>query len=276
VWEHVIQAEKGFRAQDSGHWVLPRKFREASCIATLKTLALPLHEVGVFSTLGRLISTIRRIVGVEVKWARSLIDLQANRLYTERSFLAVGTVLGLNEHSRVMKVRVISSRRFDWRRAMDRNGVSFQKGEPQIVNWSGDTAQVVMMSRNAAKCNKLVLKAARRVLCWNSRFVALRRWPRARSFYPGLEIITDDICLLKWLYRQAKCHASWCYTNSVLRSRDCEKYLYLIAKCRLWFNLLDGNENHMLMLINCWVLDHVRIFFKIKPFVDLSAFALKS
>jgi len=94
-----------------------------------------------------------------------LIDLQANRLYTERSFLAVGTVLGLNEHSRVMKVRVISSRRFDWRRAMDRNGVSFQKGEPQIVNWSGDTAQVVMMSRNAAKCNKLVLKAARRVLC---------------------------------------------------------------------------------------------------------------
>jgi len=30
------------------------------------------------------------------------------------------------------------------------------------------------------------------------------------------------------------------------------------------------------MLINCWILEHVCSFFKLKPFVDLSAFALKS
>ena len=29
-------------------------------------------------------------------------------------------------------------------------------------------------------------------------------------------------CLLKWLYRQAKCHASWFYTNSLLRSHNCD------------------------------------------------------
>jgi len=39
------------------------------------------------------------------------------------------------------------------------------------------------------------------------------------------------------------------------------KNLYLIAKCRQWFNLLpDDNVNHMLMLINCWILDHFRSF----------------
>jgi len=52
-----------------------------------------------------------------------------------------------------------------------------------------------------------------------------------------------------------------------LRGQDCDeiwivimilKNLYLIAKCRYWFNLLaHDNENHMLMLINCWILDHV-------------------
>ena len=26
---------------------------------------------------------------------------------------------------------------------------------------------------------------------------------------------TDYICLFKWLYRQAKCHASWCYTVAI-------------------------------------------------------------
>ena len=31
---------------------------------------------------------------------------------------------------------------------------------------------------------------------------------------------TPCICLFK--YRQAKCHASWCYTNSFLRSHDCD------------------------------------------------------
>ena len=27
--------------------------------------------------------------------------------------------------------------------------------------------------------------------------------------------MTDCICLFKWLNRQTKCHASWCYTNSL-------------------------------------------------------------
>jgi len=40
--------------------------------------------------------------------------------------------------------------------------------------------------------------------------------------------------------------------------------------------LADDNENHMFMLINCWILDHACSFFKIKPFVNLSTFALKS
>jgi len=40
--------------------------------------------------------------------------------------------------------------------------------------------------------------------------------------------------------------------------------------------LADDNENHTFMLINCWILDQVYSFFKIKPFVDLSTFAFKS
>jgi len=40
--------------------------------------------------------------------------------------------------------------------------------------------------------------------------------------------------------------------------------------------LTDDNENYMLMVINCWILDHICSFFKIKYFVDLSTFASKS
>jgi len=40
--------------------------------------------------------------------------------------------------------------------------------------------------------------------------------------------------------------------------------------------LADDNKNHMLMLINCWILDHVCCFFQIKPFVDVSTSALKN
>jgi len=40
------------------------------------------------------------------------------------------------------------------------------------------------------------------------------------------------------------------------------KYLYVIAKCQYRFNLLaDDNENNMLMLNNCWILDRVGSFF---------------
>jgi len=49
---------------------------------------------------------------------------------------------------------------------------------------------------------------------------------------------------------------------------------HLFTATKTW--LADDNENHMLMLVNCWVLDHVRIFLEIKPFDDLSTFALKS
>jgi len=41
-------------------------------------------------------------------------------------------------------------------------------------------------------------------------------------------------------------------------------------------SVADDNGNHMLMLINCWILDHVCSFFLIKPFVNLGTFALKS
>jgi len=68
------------------------------------------------------------------------------------------------------------------------------------------------------------------------------------------------------VYRQAKCHASCCYTNSFEGSwlrwnlncnYDFEEFGFT-SKCRCWFNLLaHDNENHMLMLINCWILDHV-------------------
>ena len=41
--------------------------------------------------------------------------------------------------------------------------------------------------------------------------------------------VTTFLCInnwlplfIKWLYRQAKCHASWCYANSLLRSHDCD------------------------------------------------------
>jgi len=40
------------------------------------------------------------------------------------------------------------------------------------------------------------------------------------------------------------------------------KYLYLIENVDNYFLLADDNENHMLMLINCWILDHVCSFFK--------------
>jgi len=41
------------------------------------------------------------------------------------------------------------------------------------------------------------------------------------------------------------------------------KYLYVIENVDNCFNLLaDDNENHTLMLINCWILDHVCSFFK--------------
>jgi len=39
--------------------------------------------------------------------------------------------------------------------------------------------------------------------------------------------------------------------------------------------LLADNENHVLMLINCWILDHVSSCFFNKPFIDLSTLALK-
>jgi len=40
--------------------------------------------------------------------------------------------------------------------------------------------------------------------------------------------------------------------------------------------LADENESNMLMLINCWILDHVCSFFLNKTFVASSKFALKS
>jgi len=40
--------------------------------------------------------------------------------------------------------------------------------------------------------------------------------------------------------------------------------------------LADENENRMLMLINCWILDYVCSFFLNKTVADLSKFALKS
>jgi len=40
------------------------------------------------------------------------------------------------------------------------------------------------------------------------------------------------------------------------------KYLYLIAKYRRFNLLADDNDNHMLMLINGWILDHVCSFLK--------------
>jgi len=42
--------------------------------------------------------------------------------------------------------------------------------------------------------------------------------------------------------------------------------------------LADGNESHMFMLINCWILDHVCSFFNktFRWFKHVSTFALKS
>ena len=51
-----------------------------------------------------------------------------------------------------------------------------------------------------------------------SRFgPAVSVWGHFGHFYTQT---ADCICLFKWLYRQAKCRASWCYTNSLLRSHD--------------------------------------------------------
>jgi len=41
------------------------------------------------------------------------------------------------------------------------------------------------------------------------------------------------------------------------------KNLYLTGKCRSFNLLADDNKNHMVMLINCWTLDHVRSFLKL-------------
>jgi len=74
----------------------------------------------------------------------------------------------------------------------------------------------------------------------------------------------------KWfLHRQAKCYASWCYTNSLWCCSEGTKQsnrwnVTLVGVLLKYVCIKKLTWNYMLMLINCWILDGVCSFFIIK------------
>ena len=92
--------------------------------------------------------------------------------------------------------------------------------------------------------NLLTLNATGRFgladLCWPFRYEPFRYEPfRAEPFWSGpfrsgrfslgtflsrhfCKLATDYISLYKWLCRQAKYHAIWCYANALIGSHDCD------------------------------------------------------
>jgi len=67
---------------------------------------------------------------------------------------------------------------------------------------------------------------------------------------------TDCICFFKWLYRQAECHANWCYTNSILRSHYCDEIWIVIVSLK-YLQLIENVDNDSIFLLTitkiiCW------------------------
>jgi len=61
---------------------------------------------------------------------------------------------------------------------------------------------------------------------------------------------TNCICLFKWLlYRQAKCHASSCYTNSLLRNHDCDKNWIVIMSLKYLYLIVNADNDLICLLM---------------------------